>query len=141
MRNLIDIRNLIAAVLLLGSGIVLAEPATDLDCIKCVGTAEIDAEAVGEGKLKDDAVTRAKIKDSAIDTSKLKNNAVVSSKIAAQAINTGKIKNGAVTVGKVVSELSNSIDTYCGPGDYVVGKDETGNYVCEAVAADLSYFD
>ncbi len=114
-------RNLIAILLLFGCGSVLAVPADDVDCTKCIQTPEISGKAVTTGKIALEAVTGARL--------------------ATDAVATKKIQDGAVTVDKVATELSNSIDTYCGLGDYVVGKDETGNYVCEAVAADLSYFD
>ena len=54
-------KKLIVIVLLLGCGPAWSEPATDLDCIKCVGTAELAKNAVGSGKLKNGAVTQGKL--------------------------------------------------------------------------------
>jgi hypothetical protein len=105
-------RNLIAAVLLLGCGAVQAAPATDLECDKCVQTNEIAAGAITTGRLNKSAVTTGKIRS--------------------RAVTTGKIKDGAVTVEKVAPEIANSFDSYCPLGEGVYGKDSNGNYVCEA---------
>jgi hypothetical protein len=135
-------------------------PAEDVDCSTCIQTPEISGgavttgkiapgavtgaklapDAVAKDKIQDGAVTKNKIRDDAVTNNKIKDAAVTRQKLKQNAVSTGKIKDGAVTVDKVSPELSNSIDTYCGPGDYVIGKDETGNYVCEAVAADLVYY-
>ena len=54
-------KKLLALGLLIGCGPVWAQTATDLDCIKCVGTAELAKKAVGTGKIKDGAVTVEKV--------------------------------------------------------------------------------
>jgi hypothetical protein len=92
----------IALIALLGLGAdVYAQAASDVDCTGCVDTRDIDTGAVSTGKIKNGAVT------------------------------TGRIKNGAVTKNKVAPELKNAIGTLCPPGQFAVGMDMTGNFVCE----------
>jgi hypothetical protein len=89
-------------IALLGLGAdVYAQAASDVRCTKCVDTRDIDTRAVTTVKIKNSAVT------------------------------TGKIKNGAVTKNKVAPELKNAIGQFCPPGQFVVGMDKDGNFVCE----------
>jgi hypothetical protein len=111
----IKMKNLIAAMLLLVCGAAQAAPATDLECVNCVQTKEIEAGAITSGRLKKSAVTTGKIRS--------------------RAVTTGKIADGAVTVEKVAPELSNAIGTYCPPEQYIIGIDTTGNLVCESLGA------
>ena len=83
----------------------------DVDCKQCVDTKDIAPQAVTTGKIKKQAVT--------------------TNKLAPQAVTTAKIKNGAVTIGKVGPKLKNAIGTFCEPGQVVIGKDSSGNFVCE----------
>jgi hypothetical protein len=92
----------ITLIALLGLGAdVYAQAASDVRCTKCVDTRDIDTRAVTTAKIKNSAVT------------------------------TGKIKNGAVTKNKVAPELKNAIGTYCAPGQFVVGMNKDGNFVCQ----------
>lgn len=83
-----------------------AQSATDLDCNGCVDTKELGNEAVGAAKLKPGSVT------------------------------TGKIRNGAVTRPKVARSLKADLNTECPAGQVVVGKTNSGRFICRNVAND-----
>lgn len=102
----------LAPIALMAFGTQVRAQATDVDCTKCVDSRDIAVKAVTTGKLQSEAVTKDKIGRGAVTTS--------------------RIKNGAVTPSKVSPELSNSIGTFCAPGESVVGKDGSGNLVCES---------
>ena len=107
------------AVLLAATLAMTAEvraQATDVDCDQCIDKSDISAGAVSKGKLEDKAVT--------------------SSKLAKNSVGRDKIKDGAVSLSKVVGKLKNDIDTTCDVGTVVVGKDASGNFVCEPPMAD-----
>ena len=92
-------------------GAVNESPADDVLCNKCVDSTDLANKSVTQAKIRNGSVTAGKIKK--------------------QAVTASKIKNGAVTVSKVAPELSNSLGTYCLPGQAVVGKNQDGNLVCE----------
>ena len=79
----------------------LAQPATDLQCVKCVATTDIVLQAITTGRLRDTAVTTNKIADGAITESKLGAGAVTNSRIALGAVREGRIANKAVTTPKI----------------------------------------
>jgi hypothetical protein len=80
-----------ATLALLGSGLVWAQAATDVDCSECV-----DASDIAAGSIKNN-----KIQQFAVQSDKIAKQAVTSPKIAPEAVTTGKIKDGAVTPEKM----------------------------------------
>lgn len=117
----------IVPIALLAAGAeVLAQD--DVDCSGCVETKDIKFQAVTTNKIAKGAVSNAK----------LAKKSVTNAKVAKNAVTSNKIKNGAVTISKVSPELSNSIGTFCTPGETVVGKDVNGNYVCEPASSPMT---
>ena len=114
----------IAPIVLLGVG-AQAYAQDDVDCFQCVDTKDIGSRAITTGKIAKQAVTANKIAKQAVNASKLAKDAVVTNKIA----------DGAVTVNKVVPKLKNAIGTVCLEGEFVIGMDENGNFVCESFAS------
>ena len=80
---------------------VQAQTADNLRCDGCVNSPDIADQAVRTNKLKNGSVTAR------------------------------KLRSGAVTPDKVSPELRNSIGTTCESGQYVIGQDETGNFLCK----------
>ena len=153
MSNLI--RTFLIGIALLSMGAEAQADEHNVNCIGCVDTVDIAADAVTSGKIAnnavrsghirtgavrtsdiaDDAVTSSKIADKAVRSGHIRAGAVRTSDIAENAVSTRKIRDGAVTVRKVAPELSNSIDTSCPAGQAVIGKDADGNYICESKKA------
>jgi hypothetical protein len=105
---------LVALITIVCLGIGAPVQANDVDCSGCVDSSDIASKAIVEGKLGQGAVTSAKIQKNAVTSS--------------------KIVNGAVILDKVEPALKNAIGTSCPPGEFVVGKDTSGNLVCELPA-------
>ena len=118
-------------VALLGLGADVHAQASNVNCSRCVDAGDIAPEAVTTGKIANRAVTSKKIESGAVTNGKIANRAVTTKKINPEAVTTGKIQDGAVTVDKVALPLKNAIGTFCAPGQFVVGMDATGNFVCE----------
>ena len=93
----------VIVMLIIGSlavGKVASAQANDVDCDKCINTADIAGGAV----------TTAKLRKSAVTTNKISDKAVTANKIAGGAIRTGKIKNGAVTMQKLSPNVQDLVN-------------------------------
>ena len=105
--------------------------ATDVDCVKCVDTKDLNARSVTNGKIADKAVTTNKLATEAVTTPRIAQRAVTTAKIANKAVTSKKIALNAVGVKHVGPIMKADIGTFCAPGSVVIGKDEDGNFVCE----------
>ncbi len=103
-------RTFLAGIALLAIG-ANAYAQDDLECLGCVDSRDIAREAVGTAKIGKQAVT--------------------TSRIAPKAVTGNKIANGTVGLRQVGPKLKADIGTYCAPGMVVIGKDSSGNFVCE----------
>jgi hypothetical protein len=122
MKNTIKSLTGLGALWLLSTAPALAQIATDVECDGCVQS----------GDIATNGVRRADIQNFSVNTPKLNNFAVTSEKIKTAAVTTTKIANGAVTVAKVSPKLSRAIGTSCPAGEFVVGMDTTGRFICES---------
>jgi hypothetical protein len=105
--------------------------ATDVDCAKCVDQSDLGQKSVTTGKLANGAVKENTLADKSVTSAKIKGSAVTQGKIRDDAVTAAKLRDGAVTPEKATAEFSNALDTYCMPGQIVVGIDDDGNLACE----------
>ena len=113
----------ITILLMTCAGEVVAQ-ASDVNCVRCVDTTDIQLGAITSGRLRDGAVRSAKIRNGAVTVSKLALGAVTNGRIAdgavsnrkiaplairegrvaTGAVSTSKIRNGAVTAAKLAPD-------------------------------------
>ncbi len=91
---------LLASLAIPSSG-ALAQFATDVQCVQCVGTGDIAFGAVRQGRIADGAVTNRKIAFGAVREARIADGAVTNRKIGPGAVREGRIANRAVTTPKI----------------------------------------
>lgn len=118
--NLITLKNLAAANLIIGNGSgvattvdtasvgdIAASTSTGLTIkASAVTTAALNDLAVTEAKIAASAVTTAKINDLAVTEGKLADSAVANAKIANLAVTTGKLADDSVTKAKLNADVA-----------------------------------
>ena len=118
-----------------------AAGSADVECVDCVGTADIEDAAVALADMDGNAVNSATVVNNSLTASDLAANSVGASEISANAVGSSEIAAGAVTAselaaGSVGASALDSTDSFTVDGLTVTGPLEISGSIEESGCAD-----